>query len=257
MRLAVAAGTPDHEAAAGELARRLAIPLLSQAPDARAVLEVGDFGLHLRPRSRAESGPVTVDFASAAMRHRRRGGQNELLGRAVGVNKRERGEPLRVVDATAGLGRDAFVLADLGCRVTMLERVGALAALLEDGLRRARQAADPWLDSCVGRLCLVHTDARQWLAEQPVAAIDVVYMDPMFPGRRKSARAKKEMWLFQQVVEHSDDAVDLLTAALDAAAYRVVVKRPLKGPPLDERPVAFALRGRSVRFDVYTRRKLE
>ena len=97
-------------------------------------------------------------------------------------------------------------------------------------------------------MTLVRADAREWLAG---GSTDVVYLDPMFPSRRKSARVKKEMWLFQQLLEAGDTSEGLLDAALAAAGKRVVVKRPAKAPPLGDRTPAFQLPGKTVRFDVY------
>ena len=190
---------------------------------------------------------MAVDFGSAGMRHRRRGGQNEALGRAVGVGK---WPSLSVVDGTAGLGRDSFILADLGCRVLMLERSPVVFALLEDGLARARRADDPWLREVSARLDLLRMDAVDWLSQPAGEAVDVVYLDPMFPGRRKSARVKKEMWLFQQLLDDPDQA-PVLDLALTRVQRRVVVKRPAKAPALEDRTPSFTIPGKTVRFDVY------
>jgi 16S rRNA (guanine1516-N2)-methyltransferase len=192
-------------------------------------------------------GPVSVDFGSGAMRRRRRGGHNEALGRAVGAGKFSN---LIVVDATAGLGRDSFVLADLGCRVIMLERLSIVHALLEDGMARALASDDTWLCAVVGRMSLACVEAADWLADAATPAVDVVYLDPMFPARRKSARVKKEMWAFQQLIAEQPP-LPLLDLALSRAGRRVVVKRPARAPSLEERKPAFTLPGKTVRFDVY------
>ena len=188
----------------------------------------------LRPLGGDGTGPVQVDFGAGRMRRRRRGGHNRSLGRAVGAGKRS---PLSVIDATAGLGKDSFVLADLGCEVVMLERAVAAFALLRDGLHRARSSGDPWLEAVSARLSLWRVDALEWLATHPRSA-DVVYLDPMFPVRKKSARTKKDMWLLNSMTGPDADQDGLLPAALDAARWRVVVKRPAKAPPLrSARPI--------------------
>ena len=160
------------------------------------------------------------------------------LARAVG-----RGRPLpTVIDATAGLGRDAFVLASLGYAVVAVERSPILHALLANGLEHAAGAARD-------RLQLVHGDARDYLKkERP----DVVYLDPMFPERTKSALVKKEMQLFHELLGAEDDALSLFEVALAVARSRVVVKRPAKAAPLGPRPT-YAVRGTRVRWDVYIR----
>ncbi|MCZ6832031.1 MAG: class I SAM-dependent methyltransferase, partial [Gammaproteobacteria bacterium] len=246
----VAVYSPSAEFApqARALATELNLPLMTEpgAGQWGACLMPTAAGLQVQPGGSEASGPIQVDFGSGGMRHRRRGGQNELLGRAVGVGKRA---DLSVVDATAGLGRDSFVLADLGCKVLMIERSPWVHALLRDGLQRAVASGDPWLEQVCSRLRLVRGDSAQCLRRSQA---DVVYLDPMFPERKKSARAKKEMWLFQGLLGDDADAEAVLELALEQASYRVVVKRPLRAPVLGQRSPGFCLSGRSVRFDVYT-----
>lgn len=212
-----------------------------------ALLDLSSQGLVLRPQGAHASGPVSVDFGAGNMRHRRRGGHNEPLGRAVGVGKRE---CLHIADATAGLGRDSFVLADLGCRVSMLERSATAFALLRNGLSRAQASEDSWLREVSARMTLQRADGRDFLAamhDRP----DVVYLDPMFPERKKSARVKKEMWLFHHLIGPDPQESQLLEAALASASWRVVVKRPVKAPPLEGPVPHHDIPGKTIRFDVY------
>ncbi len=243
--IALAAAAPGLESKAAALAEELDLPTLDTARDPLAELVVTPERLELRARGPNAPGAIAVDFSAGGLRHRRRGGHNEPLGRAVGVGKWDR---LTVVDATAGLGRDSFVLADLGCEVTLLERDPPVFALLRDGLARGRSGDDAWVTEVCRRMSLVRADAREWLREHRA---DVVYLDPMFPARRKSARVKKEMWLFQQLLEANDPADGLLEAALVAACKRVVVKRPAREAPLAGAEPGFAIPGKTVRFDVY------
>ena len=252
--LAVTAAEPGLAASARALAARLGLPLLDNAEDRerdspQAVLILSASGLALARTGSGAPKPVRVDFGSGGMRHRRRGGQNELLGRAVGVGKHE---PLRVLDATAGLGRDGFVLADLGCLVTLCERHPVVHELLSDGLDRARNSGDPWLSGIASRLRLLHGDAR----EQALVEADVIYIDPMFPARTKRAAVKADLALLQDVLqeEHQEDAERLLEWALQQDVARVVIKRPLRAPALGGRAPSHALRGKAVRFDVHVLR---
>ena len=211
---------PALLAQAQALATELALPLLDPelVGDDANVLQLCPDGLHLQAAKYSGVGSLKVDFGAGKMRYRRRGGHNEPLGRAIGVGKRPQ---LRVVDATAGLGRDSFVLADLGCDVTMLERSPVAFALLRDGLQRAAASGDPWLQEVTARMRLHYVDSREWLASHPDSA-DVVYLDPMFPARKKTARVKKEMWLFQHLVGEAEDVQLLLEQAVISAAWRVV-----------------------------------
>ncbi len=195
----------------------------------------------------AKFGGLTVDFVTGAALFRRRWAQGrEAVAHAVGLKK---GFRPTVVDATAGLGRDAFVLASLGCRVHMIERSPVVAALLDDGLRRAGQ--DPEIGGWVReRLSLIHVDSLQGLGGllfQP----DVVYLDPMFPERRKTALVKKEMRLLQTLLGDDGDSDALLLLALKIAGRRVVVKRPRSAGPLGGRVPEAALTTGRHRFDLY------
>jgi 16S rRNA (guanine1516-N2)-methyltransferase len=192
-------------------------------------------------------GDVYVDFLEGALLHRKKygGGKNQLIAKAVGIKPKIK---LSVLDVTAGLGRDAFVLATLGCDVTMCERSPIIHALLEDGLLRGNQ--EKWfLDLS---LQLIHADAIDYLktlsdAQKP----DVIYIDPMFPEKTKTALVKKEMRALREVVGDDVDSEKLLNAALAMAKKRVVVKRAKLAPTLTEKKPTIVYMGKSSRFDVY------
>lgn len=200
-------------------------------------------------------GPLRVDFGAGGMRHRRRGGNNELIGRAVGVTgQRTPG----LLDATAGLGRDAFVLADLGCRVRLCERNKVVLELLRAGLESAAASTDDWLLQTVGRMSLHAGDARA-LDAQALCGVEVILLDPMFPQRNKSAAVKKEMALLQRLLGEQDDAdaEGLLDWALQQDVARVVVKRAARSPALGGLQPSHCIRGKAVRYDVHVRRALD
>lgn len=240
------------------LAAQLAIPLVDlSAPlpaDCVAYLQRVDGRLQLFPADSQQSGPVFVDFVAGATAHRLRGAGEMIVKAVKGRSK----EALRVIDATAGLGRDSAVLAGFGFAVTLLERNPIVAALLGDGLQRAAQSDDARLEALVSSMQLHCTDAAAYLNALPEAQRpDVVYLDPMFPQSDKSALVKKEMRLFQQLFHDVDEsaaaAADsaLLAAARATARLRVVVKRPRKAPALAGQSADYALEGKAVRFDVY------
>ncbi|SNY98743.1 class I SAM-dependent methyltransferase [Halomonas sp. hl-4] len=200
--------------------------------------------------------PLSVDFVAGRAAHRRQfgGGRGQLIAKACGLSK---GVSPNVVDATAGLGRDAFVLASLGASVLMIERVPAIAALLNDGLTRAANTAET--AAIAARMTFRQGDAAQALAMLVAdAAFDpqVIHLDPMFPHREKSALVKKEMRLFRALAGDDDDAPRLLEAALDVATHRVVVKRPRKAPPIAGPTPQHTLQGKTSRYDMYVHRAL-
>ena len=230
---------------AQQLADELSLPLISQA-DADLVLHLTPERLELRERAADAAGPVYADFTAGRAAHRRLhgGGRAQPLARAVGLRGTA---PLRVTDATAGLGQDAFVLASLGAEVTLLERSPVVGALLADALRRAR--ADPEVADIAARMTLQVGEAAALLETLPPP--DVVYLDPMYPHRTKSALPKKEMRLFRLLVGPDDDAAGLLAAARAVASRRVVVKRPAGAPFLgDVRPDG-RLESKNTRYDLY------
>ncbi len=231
------------------IAERLALPFSSELGSSGLMLRLTAERLELVQGGPDAPGPVYVDFVAGAMGHRRRygGGRGQLVARAVGVKK---DKIPTVIDATAGLGRDAFVLAKLGCRVQMIERSPVVAELLSDGMHRAEQ--DDEVAVIVARMSLCVADACDYLnslsvAEQP----DVVYVDPMHPERSKAAAVKKEMQLFRALVGGDEDDAALLQAALSVARKRVVVKRPRKSEAIPGPEPSLVYEGKSTRFDVY------
>lgn len=249
-RIRVEALQPVCGEAARAWAERLGLPLEGEAD---FVLQLGSDGLQLTELGPQAPGPVRVDFVEGAVAHRRLygGGSGQMIAKAVGVQP---GVRPAVLDATAGLGRDAFVLASLGCTVTMSERQPIIAALLEDGLERALRAAE--VAPIAAQMRLLHGNAielmRDWQGEPP----QVIYLDPMFPHRDKSALVKKEMRLFRPLVGDDLDAPALLGAALTLATHRVVVKRPRKAPVIDGAKPSYALEGKSSRYDIYPKKAL-
>lgn len=217
------------------------------------VLILGEAGLSLQPLGKKAPGPTRVDFEGGAVAHRRKfgGGSGQMIAKAVGVKA---SRPLKVLDATAGLGKDAFVLASLGCEMMLYERNSVVAELLADGLRRANQSPDPELQIIAQRMTLSAGDSLQQLAGSE--KVDVVYLDPMFPDRTKSASVKKDMAAFHQVVGKDEDADQLLPLAKSVAEYRVVVKRPRKAPFMNDESPTYQLSGKTSRYDIYVNRKL-
>ncbi len=219
--------------------------------DYAMVLWFSPAGLALQVTGKGAPGPVVVDFVGGAVGHRRKygGGKSQSIVKAVGVADTSR--QLSVLDATAGLGRDAFVLATMGCQVAMIERSPIVRALLEDGLQRGLE--DEQTASIVSRMALLSGQASRLMATMvsEEQGFDVVYLDPMFPHRDKSAAVKKEMVLFQELLGPDEDADSLLAPALQLARHRVVVKRPKRAPDLAEQEPGYRLEGKSGRFDIY------
>lgn len=228
------------------LAADLALELtpLRAVPAGALTLVAGRQGLELRP-SPTERG-LRVDFPTELgpgnRGHRNR---NQPLTRALG---RPRGW---VLDATTGWGQDAFLLASLGYQVIGLERSRVVYALLEDGYQRAMH--EPGFANTLGsRLRFEWSEARSWL-ERTASSFEVIYLDPMFPPKRKrSALPGKEVQLLRRLVGHDVDAASLAEFARERCEDRLVVKRPTYAEALLPAPMA-QYGGKLIRYDVYRR----
>lgn len=257
----------NHESCritAAGLADSLQQPLLINAdPEALTQTEFvvlcDEQGVALQQTGRKAPGPIRVLFTEGSVDHRRKfgGGKGQMIAKAVGVKA---GVYPRVLDVTAGLGKDAFVLATLGCQVQLLERSPVVYALLEDGLRRGRlfaRESDLDLLEILQRMELLAADSRDYLAHLTDTQYpDVIYLDPMFPEREKTADVKKEMRAFHSLVGKDEDADELFELAVSKAIYRVVVKRPRKAPFVASHKPSYQLEGKSSRYDIYTLKKL-
>ena len=232
---------------AQQLASQLSLPVAASInSEFTYALVVTEQQLELR-QTVGRSKPLFVDFSSPVLNYRLRegGGKNQLLAKAVGVKGAYRPE---ILDATAGLGTDGFILACLGCKVHWLERSPIVAVLLRDGLARfQRQHPDAEL-----ALKLTVADAISYLNTQPSPpSPDVIYLDPMFPERSKAALGKQTMRILHQLAGADEDAHLLLEAALHHTKNRVVVKRPRLAPVIPGRKPDIVFTGKSSRFDVY------
>lgn len=241
---AIAALEPQLSEKANELAQQLTLPVAA-ADASLNQLWLGTGGLALNVPALGK--PFSIDFSSGKYDHRRKfgGGRGQPLAKAVGLKQ---GQNPSIIDATAGFARDAFVLASLGCEVTMLEQNAVMAALLSDALTRARQTDS--IADIAQRMQIHHCNAVQYLAENNSSA-DVIYMDPMYPSREKSALVKKDMQLLHQLAGVDTDSTELLAVAREKAGKRVVVKRPKGAGFVGNQKPAVSIQSKNTRFDIY------
>lgn len=181
-----------------------------------------------------------------------------LLARACNLAPRQ---SISLLDAMAGWGVDGLALQLRGAQVVQVERNPGAWALLHDLRRRFGFSTEPADLRCA--------DAWQVLKDSPAAAVEVVYLDPMFAPRKKTALPNKRLQLLAQVTHVSsatanpsappqgaDEATveptldEWIAAAQRVASTRVVVKRRLKDPPMQPSP-AWQLKGKTVRYDCY------
>ena len=231
---------------AEELARELGLPFVTTAKaDFDLLLMVTAEHLELRDNRNPQVGPVCVDFSHLDLRpYSPHLSRRQPLARALGKKAQS------VVDATAGYCQDALLFALMGYRTTAIERSPVVMALARDGLRRLAARAGIMLDK---RLRLIEGDGRVLLSSITPPP-EVIYLDPMFPPKRKkSAAVKKEIRLLRELVGDDPDAHELLEISRRVALDRVVVKRPDDAPPLAPDP-SMSLAGKLVRYDVYLAR---
>lgn len=251
---------PSQEEAGTVLSQRLGLPAESFEAPLKQVLKsysegvalvLGPEGLGLHALDMPGSDAVRISLAEGALGWRlaRQRARQEMIVKACGLLKAE--QALHVFDATAGLLRDASVLAAAGAHVQVAERSPVIAALIEDGLQRMKGHAD--MADLLSRLVFVPGDSLRLLREMARSENrpDVIYLDPMFPHRDKAALVKKEMRIFRAVVGEDNDADALLPAALAVARRRVVVKRPRHAPWLADQKPALVMEGKSGRFDIH------
>lgn len=192
--------------------------------------------------------PVVIDWLSPEQRSRIRGGRRQALARAAGLHSKA---DARVLDATGGLGRDAFTLAALGAQLTLVERQPLVVELLRDAQQRARASADEPMIAAADRLLIIGSDALDIGVGQ--GPFDCVYLDPMYPDDGKSALPQKEMQLLRDLAGDDLDAAALLAHARGLAP-RVAVKRPAKAVWLGGEKPDGVIEGSQARFDLYLRR---
>lgn len=256
LKIAVASQNAIPSNTEKQLAEHLGLTLCDKSSvnigDHDFILIYRSQGLCLEKVGDDNLGPLCIDLLNSALEYRKKHHlNNELLVKAIGI----RGDKSPSVwDLTAGLGQDSMILSSAGCRVRMFERNPIVFVLLNDALQRAKNSQD--LDDNIvqqlNAIDLCQSDSINELNNIEVVRPDIIYIDPMFPEKKKNAKAKKAMQYCQLIVGKDTDSDLLLDAALTTAQYRVVVKRPKAAPILNEKRPSNQVMGKTVRYDVYS-----
>ena len=188
--------------------------------------------------------PLSLSFSTSKFLRRIKAASktSELIARAVGTR-----HGLKVIDCTAGLGREGFLLAYLGCDVTLIERSRVIHTLLRDALNSA--SYDPDLKRVVNRISLHQSDSRDFLSQHP--SWDVIYIDSMFPEKKKTSLPKGDMQYLQRFLSNETNDESLLKRAFRCNFKRLVVKRPLKTGFDEIRKADLRIQNDRIRFDIY------
>ena len=190
---------------------------------------------------------LKCSFIEGAILHRLKygKGRGQNLAKAVGMKSNKN---RTIVDATAGLGYDSFILASLGANVTLIERSEKIHKLLQEGINEAKEYGGH-ISSIVSRMDLIFGDSKIII---PKLSPEVILVDTMYNERKKSALVKNNMRLVREIVGSDLDQIELIKIALECTKNRVVVKQPRYAELNDEiRKYSHQILGKTVRYDVY------
>ena len=190
---------------------------------------------------------LKCSFIEGAILHRLKygKGRGQNLAKAVGMKSNKN---RTIVDATAGLGYDSFILASLGANVTLIERSEKIHKLLQEGINEEKEYGG-YISSIVNRMDLIFGDSKTII---PKLSPEVILVDTMYNERKKSALVKNNMRLVREIVGSDLDQIKLIKIALECAKNRVVVKQPRYAESNDEiRKYSHQILGKTVRYDVY------
>lgn len=238
-KLVVYISDKSKEEQALALSEKLQIPLTTE-PGPELSLRVDEKGLSLMGYGLSYGG----DFTQMLNRLSKGRLGQEML---VHIAKTKNPKP-KAADCTAGMGEDAILLAAAGYEVTMFEQNPVIAALLKDALSRAADHVQ--LQEIVARMHLIEGNSIELLKEQ-ATSFDLVYLDPMFPARKKSGLIQKKLQLIQKLEQPCTDEAALMEAAMAVHPSKIIVKRPLKGPNLAGRKPSYTSKGKAIRYDCY------
>jgi 16S rRNA (guanine1516-N2)-methyltransferase len=248
-------------ARAQQLAATLGLPVVlpEQAQDFELLLVVTPRRLELRwadpaaqsaghrPRNPHTGQAIAPDWDTLRTASGPGGSMKQPIVKAIGIRPNHP-RPLRVIDAAAGWGQDAWIMASLGCHVTMIERHPLIAALLADALEQQRLLSPV----TVTRMRLIQGQAIDLLSGDTSDNADVIHLDPMFPDPDHLTQ-RKPMRLLSRLAGDDADAPDLLAKALATGVKRIVVKRPPHAPPLGSLAPEHIIHSKASRYDVYLR----
>ena len=200
---------------------------------------------------------ISIDFLKGSLAHRQQfgGGRGQAIAKAMGLKS---GITPSILDTTAGLAGDAFVLATLGCPITLIERSPIIFSLIENAVERA-SLSDKFQTILKQGFHIINGDANDYISKQlnnQTEAPDVIYIDPMYPDRKKSALVKKDMQILQRLHEKDDNTSELLDNALKYAGKRVVVKRPIQAETINKKVPDTCIKSKKTRYDIYTIKKM-
>ena len=241
-----------HQKTAPQLQAQLQLPFCPQSPTKTDFLlgwQQNRLSLFSNPKT-----AINIDFCSGKLQHRLKfgGGKGQPLAKAVGFHKYPH---FSIIDATAGLAGDSFVFASLMAKTQnsghlhLIEQHPLIAYLIEDALIRGQACPHTDIQTLIQKMQLHPGSAIVQIPKLPPA--EVIYLDPMYPEKKKKAAVKKGMQTLQKLVGSDQNSEQLLQIALNHALKRVVVKRPKGAPPLKGPSPHATIHSPNTRYDLY------
>lgn len=247
VRLYIHADEQHHETAR-KFAEQQHLPLYNNETNGLCLL-FASTGYELTDLSTKATIRVTFTEGSLAHRVKFANSYKQPLAKAIGVTNKSKPT---VLDITAGLARDAYVLYSLGCSVTMVEASAVLATMIQQAIDYSNQTDNENIINCES-FKIVNSDSLTYMQNLNIEVPDVIYMDPMYPERKKSALVKKDMQILHKLIGPPSDELNrnLLNQALQLARQRVVIKRPENASEIDGPPPTLKFSSKKTRYDVY------
>jgi len=251
--ISISYASEETKQAATKFAKKHSYPCENNT-DANTSLSLNYTNEYVELKDTEKNISIHIDFLAGDLAHRQQfgGGRGQSIAKAVGLKQGI--PPPSIIDATAGLAKDAYVLACLGCPITLLERSPIIVELIRDAIKRAEENEhfQTVLKTGFNVIEKSSIDYLAQLLEKPKTNLpDVIYLDPMYPDRKKSASVKKNMQILQTLLGKDDDTQELLNIALKVANKRVVVKRPKGAANLSNIKPTYQVSSKKTRYDIY------
>ncbi len=158
-----------------------------------------------------------------------------------------------VIDATTGWAQDSLHIFRMGYGLRCIERSPVMLALLEDAMQRLQQL--DWVKKLGMPIPKLIAGNAIDLLPQLTNAPDCIYIDPMFPAKRKkSALPKKSMLILRDLLGDDLDRDALFEVAMQTTAKKVIVKSPGYALPLGGKPTE-SFKSKLLRYDVYVKKQ--
>tara|TARA_A100001015_G_scaffold269833_1_gene321841 strand:+ start:337 stop:1074 length:738 start_codon:yes stop_codon:yes gene_type:complete len=187
--------------------------------------------------------PLKIDIKKGALGWRLARAQHEThLKKAIGKTD----QPLRILDATAGLLRDSMIMLALGHSVTAYEQSKILYTMLNNELNQLSET-----DSNLLNFQLINSNVCETKFSDE--SFDVIYFDPMYPEDRASSARRSDLKKINSILEIeglASDPESTFTYLRNIPSTKLIVKRPLKADAF-EGSINYQITGKSVRFDIY------